>query len=414
MIKLLTLALLVPCVSIALPVKKGENFKVQIHGEYIIKSNGEKSIMNVKRVLGKNLFLVKANSIKSLSMFEHASPNYAYYGEYKDVMKSTKNPNTPNDADFSSQFHHQMIKTTSAWGVTKGSKEIVIAVTDNEFQLDHTDLQTTWYKNKNEIPDNGIDDDNNGYIDDVTGYDFIGQDNDVDSTEEPTHGTHVSGTISATVNNSIGGSGVAPNIRVMPLRWYGIERRWTSAIVAEAYHYAVDNGAKIISTSYNIDFFAEDEVYLDAVQYAKDNDVLIFNSAGNSGELDPKRGSVKDVILVCSVQSADDGDHDIKSRFSNYGKEIDICAPGDPVYAPIQGGSWSTGPQNKYGELSGTSMAAPIAASVAALIWSVNPNFTAADVRQRLYESADNIDAKNSKYIGTLGAGRVNAFTAVK
>jgi len=197
----------------------------------------------------------------------------------------------------------------------------------------------------------------------------------------------------------------------MPLRWYGSERPWTSALVAETYHYAVDNGAKIINTSYNIDGLADDQVYLDAVKYVTEKGAIIFNSAGNSGRKDPNRQKVEEVVLVCSVKS-DERRADRLSSFSNYGSGIDVCAPGDPILSTVQGRYLG---ESRYGELQGTSMASPVAAAVAALIWSHNPNFTAEEVKQRLFESSDNIDEENrSSRRGLMGAGRVNAFNALK
>lgn len=402
---IISIMLLIPALGHALPIQKGETFRQVIPNEYIVTSNGVKDLKNVKRKLGKNLFLIETSNKKSLSAFENVAPNYRYFGDYKDV------DNTPNDINFDKQFHHTMIKTTEAWGTTKGSAEIIVAVTDNEFQIDHKDLIKSWWVNKNEIPENGIDDDGNGYIDDVYGWDFMGQDNNVDSDDQSTHGTHVAGIIAATANNNLGGSGIAPGVKVMPLRWYGNERSWTSAIIAETYHYAVDNGAKIITTSYNIDSLVDDQVYLDAVKYIRDHDVLLFNSAGNAGQKNPPRQKLEEIILVCSVKSKDAKKQDKKSSFSNYGTGIDICAPGDPVYSTVQPAGNSI---DRYGELQGTSMAAPAAAAVAALIWSAHPNFTDEEVRQRLYDSADEIDSRNFWYKGKLGAGRINAQKAVK
>lgn len=393
----------------ALPIKTGERFRVQIPGEYIVESSDDKSLMklngNIKRRLGKNLFLVKGDEKSLAAQIGH--PNYAYYGNYMEAQ--------PNDELFPDQYHHEMIQTEQAWEITKGSAEIIVAVTDNEFDIEHEDLKGQWWTNPGEIPDNGIDDDENGYIDDINGWDFMGQDNNL-VDKGPTHGSHVSGIIAAKANNGVGGAGIAPNVKVMPIRWFGNERNWTSAIVAESYHYAVDNGAKIINTSYNIDGLVDDMVYLNAVKYATENDVLIFNSAGNTNTENPRRQEIKDIVLVCSVKSKKGwifNFTDKKSSFSNYGTGIDICAPGDPIIAPLQ--RLATGGELLYGELKGTSMASPAAAAVAALIWSHNPNFTGAEVKQRLFESADDIYERNrSKYEGMLGAGRINAFKALK
>ncbi|MBT4793482.1 MAG: S8 family serine peptidase [Halobacteriovoraceae bacterium] len=403
--KYLVLSMMIMSSVYALPIKTGEHFRTAIPGEFIVKTAGEKIAQNVKRVLGKNLYLLKDTTQKSLAKYKYAYPNYQYFGDYKDVES-----NRPNDINFEKQFHHQMVKTTVAWNTTSGDEKIIVAVTDNEFQIDHKDLESSWWKNQDEIANNGIDDDGNGYIDDVVGWDFFNNDNNVVDPTQSTHGTHVSGIIAATANNKSGGVGVAPGVKVMPLKWYGEDGSWTSAIISETYHYAVDNGAKIITTSYNVDGFVDDQAYLAAIKYIRSHDVIIFNSAGNAGQKNPPRQKIKELVLVCSVKSGNEKKQDKKSSFSNYGTGIDICAPGDPVYAPIK---WSTGTQDHYGELSGTSMAAPVAAAVAALIWSAHPNFTDEEVIQKLYDSADNIDKRNFWYKKKLGAGRVNAAKAV-
>ena len=405
--RLFIIMCLAPIMAYALPVRKGEHFRVQIPGEYIVSASKHKINHPIKRKLGKDLFLIKASEISTLGIYQAVYPNYRYYGDYLDIAD-----NTPNDIEFNKQFHHKMIQTTKAWEVSKGDHEIIVAVTDNEFQINHKDMVNAWWKNPNEIPNNKIDDDGNGYVDDVYGWDFINGDNNVDAKDETSHGTHVSGTIAAVSNNSIGGSGIAPNVKVMPLRWYDYDDPWTSAIILETYHYAVDNGAKIISTSYNIDSMVNDKAYRAAVKYVRDNDVLIFNSAGNSGAENPRRQQIEDIILVCSVTSESKLKSDKKSTFSNYGSGIDICAPGDPIYATVQ--NPFGGEQDRYGNIRGTSMSTPVAAAVAALIWSSHPNFTDEEVRQKLFNSADDIYKKNSKYKGKLGAGRVNAFKAVQ
>ena len=388
-----------------------ENKRIHIAGEYIVKVNNTKSINStvaVKKSLGNQLFLIKTENKAVLGQFEKVYPNYQYIGKYIEEVESEV---SVDDVDIEKQVHHDIIGTKKAWNTTMGSKDIIVAVTDNEFQINHPDLQKSWYKNPNEIPGNGIDDDNNGYIDDVYGWDFVNQDNDVNAYDG-SHGTHVSGIIAAQANNGEGGAGVAPNVKLMPLRWYGYTSTWTSAIIAETYMYAVNNGAKIISTSYGIDSFVDDELYLDTVKYVRSKGVLIFNSAGNINEMNPPRQAIEEVILVCATTSLDVTTSDLKASFSNYGTGIDICAPGDPVYSTVRRASRNS--PAKYANKRGTSMATPVVAGVAALIWSANPNFTDEEVKQRLFETADSIDEINPLYKGMLGAGRVNAAKAVK
>jgi len=395
------LIFLIPILAIA------SHTKTVIPNQYIVK--GAEFIVGKKiRSLGNSVFLIRTNEkikVDNINVFH----NYQYTGEFKETKV---NSSKSNDALFVDQKHHLLINSTEAWKITKGSKKIIVAVTDNEFEMDHDDLKHAWWKNINEIPGNGIDDDQNGYIDDVSGWDFVTHDNNPDVEEGPTHGTHVSGIIAASLNNKIGGSGIAPNVTIMPLRWYGDERSWNTALVVETYRYAIENGANIINTSYNIDPLVEDPAYLDVIQYAKENEVIIFNSAGNDRKKDPPRGVIKDIVLVCSVRNSKERHFDKKSGFSNYGSEIDVCAPGDPILSTVQRRYQGL---SRYGELEGTSMSSPVAAAVAALIWSHYPQMKAAEVVKKLIESADNIDAKNrSKYKGLLGSGRVNALEALR
>ena len=404
--KIIFVFLLSPSILFALPLKKGVNFRMKVPGEFIVKANSTKGLLNIKRRLGDNYYLVESQNSKKLNaVAQKVYPNYQYFGEYKEFDQ------TPNDPDFLKQKHHEMIQPLDAWSVSKGSKEIIVAVTDNEFQIMHEDLKNSWWVNENEIPDNNIDDDGNGYIDDVYGWDFIGRDNNTDSEDEYTHGTHVAGIIAAESNNGLGVSGIAPKVKVMPLRWYGEEGSWTSAVVVETYQYAINMGANIISTSYNIDHLVDDQAYLDMVQEIKKNNILLVNSAGNTSTENPPRQNIEDIILVCSVKSEKKSVRDIKSSFSNYGTGIDICAPGDPVYSTTR--SYSSN-FNTYGRRSGTSMAAPVVAAVAALIWSSHPNFSAEEVKRKLLNSVDNIDSVNPWFVGKLGSGRINAYKAVK
>lgn len=326
-----------------------------------------------------------------------AAPNRVYIGDYREFM--------PSDERIGAQNHHKLIKSFQAWDENPGSEDVVVAVTDDGFKLDHEDIKEAWFYNKNEIPGNSIDDDNNGYVDDYLGYDFNNNDADPSSTYDyGSHGTHVAGIVGAVHDNGIGVSGIAPRIKVMPLKFYG-QNGLKSDMIFRAYSYASDNGAKIINTSYNIDSMVDDEVYLRAIEYAKNKDVLVFNSAGNNGRYNPNRGVLDQLILVASSVSNGKKD-DTVSGFSNYGDGIDIIAPGDPIYSHTSYGS--------YGNLQGTSMATPVAAGVAAYIWSTHPEFTASQVAHMLFLSSDNITLNNrEKYINAIGAGRVNSFKGI-
>ena len=339
-------------------------------------------------------------------------PNFVYLGDPREQNmlgggKKGGNPSggAPNDALLAAQEHHQIINSEFAWkrGVG-GNPNVIVAVTDDGVELAHPDLAAHIWHNKNEIPNNGIDDDKNGYVDDVKGWDFTSVDNDPNGGS---HGTHVAGIIGSQINNEVGGAGTAAGVSLMALRWYGGKKSWTTELIVETYTYAMNNGAKIINTSYNIDWLADDAVYLEMVKLLKENGVLLFNSAGNSGRKNPKRQAIEDVTLVASTYGKllPEDKLDTRSRFSNYGTGIDIAAPGEKILATCLGG--------KYCEKSGTSMASPNAAATAAMIWSVYPKLSADQVLHKLFSSTDNIDERNKEYKGLLGAGRINIAKAI-
>lgn len=335
--------------------------------------------------------------VSALSNVEWAAPNYIYEGEAREAF-------TPNDPQFAKQRHHLIIKSPEAWDKTLGQAEVVVAVADDGFDLAHEDMTSSYYVNPNEIAGNGIDDDNNGYIDDTKGWDFNEADNDPSSdSSNGAHGTHVAGIISAGFDDGVGVTGISPNVKVMPLKFYG-ERRWTSAMVYETYTYAADNGAKVLTVSYNIDGFANDEVFNRAVDYVDSKGVILFNSAGNGNAHQSARTKFSKMLLVASTKTKA-GSEDQRSSFSNYGVDVDIAAPGDPIY--------SHGRTNRYVDMSGTSMAAPNAAAVAGFIWSAFPEYTREQVVQKLLTSTDDIDSLNDRYKFKLGAGRINASNAV-
>lgn len=337
-----------------------------------------------------------------------ASPNYRYIGDPREIESITRlKPIDPVDPRIQEQFHHGVMRNFDAWKRNGGETDIIVAVTDDGFELEHEDLKGQFWINSREIPDNQIDDDKNGYVDDVEGWDFASLNNDPrPQALAHKHGTHVAGIIGSGAN-TVGIVGTAPGVRIMPLQFFNYES-WTSDKILKAYAYAADNGARIISTSYSIDSFVGDKVVESAIQYVYDKNVLHFNSAGNNSQYAPKRRKFTQLILVCST-IADNVSNDEMSPFSNHGPGIDLCAPGGGGAAGIL----STIPNQKYDRLSGTSMATPNAAAVAALIWSQNPTLTRDQVAAQLAGTTDNIDQINSKFGGMLGSGRVNSSKAL-
>ncbi|HMP00945.1 MAG TPA: S8 family serine peptidase, partial [Gemmatales bacterium] len=349
------------------------------------------AVVHVHLLTGSDLnaAVAAAHTVNSVSW---AQRNYIY-GTDADPRELT-----PNDPQYPNQYHHPLMRNNFAWDTTQG-EGIIIAVMDDGVQLNHPDLAANIWVNTGEIPGNGIDDDGNGFIDDVNGWDFSSNDNNPNPVGSDDHGTHVAGIAAARTGNGIGVAGTAGRAQIMPIRWYG-SGAWTSTVVLNSYTYAVDNGAHIINVSYNIDGFVNDLVFHQAANYVHNNDVLLLNSAGNNGQLNPPRQIFDQMLFVVNTTASD-----LRSGSSNYGWGVDISAPGTSILSTVPGGG--------YASFSGTSMAAPNAAGVAALIWANNPTWTRDQVAAQLVGTADNIDLINPTAAGLLGSGRVNSFRAV-
>ena len=350
--------------------------------------NGLVNVAQVSLAAGADL-LQAIEDLAGLYEVAYAAPNYVYEAESELEF-------TPNDPFFGIQYHHPLIGNPTAWDTTLGSSDIIVGITDTGVDWDHVDLADNIWSNPGETL-NGIDDDGNGYTDDIRGWDFASNDNNPDESGGSTHGTHVSGIAAARTNNGVGVAGNSGRSTIMPMRISGSPN---SAIYAGAFSYAADEGAHIVNTSFNIDARVGDPTFTNALQYLYDNDVLHFNSAGNGNQLNPPRQAFEQSLLVASTTSTD-----TKSSFSNYGTGIDVSAPGSSIY--------STYPNDGYTTASGTSMASPNAAGVAALTWSAHPTWTRDQVAAQVVGTATNIDALNPAYAGLLGGGRVNSADAI-
>ena len=297
-------------------------------------------------------------------------PNDPSFGNLYGLHNTGQSGGTP-DAD---------MDVTEAWDITGVGNEIVVAVCDDGVDWTHPDLAANIWNNSDEIPGNGIDDDGNGFVDDIRGWDFNGNDNNPIGGSGDSHGTHVAGTVGAVNNNGIGLSGAGRNTKIMPLRMYGASApNWMSDLT-NAVDYAWQNGAKVISVSYNIDGYTN--ALVEAIQRADAADVIYCNSAGNNGSLNPPRATIRDLANnVIFVAASDRNDN--RASFSNYGAKIEIAAAGVDVY--------STLPGNSYGNNSGTSMATPNCASVLAVLRAYYPDLTDREALDRLIGAADQI-----------------------
>ncbi len=300
------------------------------------------------------------------------------------------------------------IAAPKAWGTTTGDQGTVVAVIDTGTDINHPDLKNNVWTNLNETPANGIDDDKNGYVDDVNGWDFANNDASVyDAAAEDGHGTHVAGTIAAEGNNGIGVTGVNWKAKIMPLKFLGGPNGGYTSNAVKAIDYAITKEAKISNNSWG--GTGSSQTLKDAIARADAAGHLFVAAAGNGGsdgvgddnDSTPSYPASYDNPNIISVAATDS--KDALAGFSNYGaKSVDLAAPGVSIL--------STLPANTYGGYSGTSMATPHVSGVAALLKSKDPSADDAALKERILKAAD---AKSNLSAKTLTGGRLNAAQAV-
>lgn len=349
--------------------------------------------------------------LKQDPQVEYAEPNYRLKSQW-----------TPNDPYWSSQgswgqsfddlWGLKITEAATAWDLNRGAG-VLVAVIDSGVYA-HPDLQANLWTNSGEIAGNGIDDDNNGYIDDVNGWNFV--DNNNDTSDQNGHGTHVAGTIAAVGNNGLGVIGVAPSARILPLKGLNAEGQGGSFGLYQAMIYAADNGAKVINNSWG--GFGYSYLGLDASSYATNKGVVVVVAAGNSS-MDASQFNPANLPEVITVAASGPNDLPALSNgntFSNTGTKIDIAAPGQEILSLLSPGSRIATERpdlvvgGQYLQLNGTSMASPHVAGAAALILSRFPTYSPEQVRWVLRDSADRVNPWDLNY----GYGRLNLRRALQ
>ena len=273
-----------------------------------------------------------------------------------------------------------LVNAPEAWASGYTGQGIVVAVLDTGVDRNHADLAGNIWTNAGEIANDGLDNDGNGYVDDVYGWNFAnGNNNTLDGNR---HGTHVAGTIAA-ANNGFGATGVAYNSRIMPVKVLSDSGSGSYSGVAQGIRYAVDNGADVINMS--LGGGSTDSAVQSALQYASSRGVIVVMAAGNEGAAQPgyPASSATSWGLAVGAVNSSNQMASFSNRAGSNSSMRYVTAPGVQVY--------STLPNGGYGFLSGTSMAAPHVAGVVALMLSANPNLTDAQVRQIITATAGNV-----------------------
>ena len=335
--------------------------------------------------------------LRSRPDISYAEPNY--------VLHISE---TPNDSRFPELYGLNNtgqtggtvdadIDATQAWDVFTGSSNVLIGVIDTGVDYMHPDLAANIWTNPGEISDNNVDDDQNGYIDDVHGYDFVNEDGD--PMDDNGHGSHCSGTIGAVGNNGIGVAGVNWNVKILACKFLSASGSGNAADAIEALNYATTMGVRLTSNSWAGGGFSQ--ALLEAINDAGAAGVLFVAAAGNAAantDLSPSYPSAYPSVNIVSVAATDHSDN--LAFFSNYGvTTVDLAAPGVNIL--------STTPGNTYSVFSGTSMATPHVAGVLGLIFGRFPNMGPLDAKGLLLNA---VDPKPGLAGKCVTGGRLNAF----
>jgi len=363
------------------------------HDGYIIKYNDANKINSTRCLLKTkkcdllnsfNMEVVKElpRGLVKSSDIAYIEPNWKYHTMH-----------VPNDPKIGDQWGLDKIKAWDAWDLSLGSQKVVVAVIDTGIDYTHPDLKNQMWVNEKELNGKaGVDDDGNGYVDDIYGYDFANKDGD--PIDDHDHGTHCAGVIGAE-HNSQGIAGINANIKLMGLKFLTKSGSGTAADAVLAVKYGVDNGANVLSNSWGGG--GSSQAMQEAIEYARDRGVIFVAAAGNeynNNDSKPTYPASYKIENVIAVAASDINDN--KASFSNYGNSVHIAAPGVNVLSTVKGG--------RYSSMSGTSMACPHVAGALALLMSYE-DLSISEIKERLLKTSDYLP--NWEEL-TTNAGRLN------
>lgn len=359
------------------------------------------------------------NAYYATGEIEYAEPDYIGLIQGSDTIS----PNDSfyfsqwglkNDGSFpwsSSSISGADIDMENAWSIEKGDSNIVVSIIDIGNKLDHPEFKGRIWKNLKEIPGNGLDDDINGYIDDLSGWDFANNDND--PTDDHGHGTHLTGIIGANGNDSLGIAGIDWNCKLMCLKAMTSNGSGSMSWWADAIYYSVDNGAKVINMSIGTTNYSK--TLHDAINYALNKNVVVVSAMGNfnsSAIFYP--AAFKGVIAVGATNPNDTRSNPFfwsASSGSNFGNHISVVAPGNYIIGPYYQSD------STYTYFGGTSQAGPHVAGLAALLFAQDSSRTPEQIKTIIELSAEDQVGKSAEDVKGwdkyYGHGRINAYRAL-
>ena len=352
------------------------------------------TVLFEKKGLGVELM----DRLMGLSIIDYAERSPLCYPQY-----------TPNDLNTFTQWDMAKIGATAAWDISTGSDKVIIGVVDNGFLLTHRDLAANLWTNDGEIPGNGIDDDGNGYIDDVDGWDAADEDNDPSTPQglDHTHGTQVAGSASAVTDNNTDIASIGFSCKIMPVK---VKRNVVDPNnprgffnSTEGIAYAVANDAHIINMSFGGAGFSQ--TAQNVINLGHSKGIIFVGASGNdSSNIALYPASYNHVISVGATNR-----NDVKTVFSNWANSVDLVAPGKDIVTISHNGFMNPLLQT----VDGTSFSCPIVSGTIGLMLSINPCLSSDDVETILDTTATDISALNPNFPNGIGAGRLNAAAAL-
>lgn len=351
------------------------------------------------------------NAYLALPEVEYAEPNYH-------IQINNHTSLLPNDAQFAAQWALRNIGQNGgaqgadidaplAWTHSTGNDAVVVAAIDSGVAYNHPDLAANMWRNPREIAGNRIDDDGNGYIDDMYGWNFAA--NSANPFDDHGHGTHTAGTLGAVGNNAIGVTGVAWKVKIMALKFLSAKGGGGTFEAAQAIDYASRMGARVANASWGGPLYSR--TIDDAIRLAGERGMLLVTAAGNEGLNNdasssfPCNSAQPNVICVAATDP-----NDLRASFSNYGAtNVDIAAPGVNILSTVPTGGCDMCAASGYRHASGTSMASPVVSGAAALVLAHNSRLTPTEVKSLLLNSVDRVGSLQ----GVVASGRLNIATAI-
>lgn len=393
-------------------------------GEFLVKFKNDSKVYKFQVSIEMDIMTI-IKDYQGQSEIEYLEPNY--------LVTATA---FPSDPDYPLQWYLNTVNAKDTWSkelVVREQERItrqsVIAILDTGIDLDHPDLKDKIWVNSDERANDGIDNDRNGYRDDINGWDFIGNDANPNpdftsgyNEDAVKHGTIVAGIAAAATHNNQGISGMSWFSRIMPLRVLDSTGTGDVYSVIQAIDYAIANGVDVINMSFVGSGFSQS--LFNTIKKAYNSDVLIVAAAGNT---DPKINGVDLDIFrsypVCYDGAATEnmvigvasvGKDLKKSTFSNYGGCVDLVAPGESFYSTQVYDQTVSGFTKYYdGYWSGTSLSAPLVTGTLAAIKALRPTFSAAQIKSFVLENTKDISSYNSNYLGKLGSGLLDSAKAL-